>query len=29
MGFVIGLFIIVVTLGALSGGISGYTGENK
>ena len=29
MGFVIVLFIIVIALGALSGGLFGYTNEPK
>lgn len=29
MEFVIVLFITLVALGALSGGLTGYTGENK
>jgi hypothetical protein len=29
MGFVIVLFIIVIALGALSGGLTGYTNEPK
>jgi hypothetical protein len=29
MGFLIGLFIIVIALGAISGGLTGFTGEQK
>jgi hypothetical protein len=29
MGFVIVVFISIIALGALSGGLFGYTGENK
>jgi hypothetical protein len=29
MGFVIVLFIIVIAIGALSGGLTGYTEETK
>jgi hypothetical protein len=29
MGFAIGAFIVIIALGALSGGLFGYTGENK
>lgn len=29
MEFIIGLFIIVIALGALAGGLTGYTGEIK
>jgi hypothetical protein len=29
MGFVIVLFIIVIAVGALSGGLTGYTEETK
>jgi hypothetical protein len=29
MEFIIGLFIVLTFLGAISGGLTGYTGENK
>jgi hypothetical protein len=29
MGFVIVLFVIVIAIGALSGGLTGYTEETK
>jgi hypothetical protein len=29
MTFILILFIIVIALGAVSGGLTGYTGENK
>jgi hypothetical protein len=29
MEFIIGLFIVLAFLGAISGGLTGYTGEQK
>jgi len=29
MGFVIGAFIVIIALGALAGGLTGYTNEPK
>lgn len=29
MSLLIGAFIVIIALGALSGGLFGYTGENK
>ncbi len=29
MGFLIGMFIIVIAIGALAGGLTGYTEETK